>query len=78
MFYNYKGDTLDLSGWDTFQVTDMSSMFLASGYIATTWSITIPQTNGGGISNTTSAMYGSTTSTYTSPNSGREFTLASN
>ena len=79
MFYyaGYSASTfeLDLSGWDTSQVTDMSNMFTDAGYNATTWRIKIPSTNGGGINNTTTNLYGSNTSKYASPNSGRQFTL---
>ena len=58
-------------------------MFQNAGYRATTWSITIPQTNGNTtspINNTTARMYGKTTSTYidaSSSKSGRTYTLAS-
>ncbi|MBR3229013.1 hypothetical protein IKF67_02155 [Candidatus Saccharibacteria bacterium] len=58
----------------------MSSMFFYAGYNATTWSIAIPKTNNGtttgSIENTTSRLYGKTTSYYVSPSSGRSFTLA--
>jgi hypothetical protein len=68
--------TLNLSSWNTANVTDMSCMFEGAGYSATTWSVTIPQTNGGSISNTTTKFYGQTTSVYGSPDSGKSFTLA--
>ena len=68
--------SLDLSGWNTSQVTNMGNMFVNAGYNATTWSVIIPQTNGNGINNTTSRIYGKTTSTYYGPPSGRSFTLA--
>ena len=67
---------LNLSSWDTSQVTNMLGMFNFAGNSATTWSVTIPQTNGGGISNTTSRLYGKTTSTSATPLSGKSFTLA--
>ena len=80
MFYNagYSATTfsLNLSDWDTSNVTNMSHMFSSAGYSATTWSITIPPTNGNNISNTTSNMYGQTTSVYGEPPSGKSFTLA--
>ena len=69
--------TLDLSGWNTSNVTNMNRMFESAGRSATTWSVTIPPTNGNNISNTTSNMYGKTTSVYGEPSSGRSFTLAS-
>lgn len=53
----------------------MSFMFYDAGYSATTFSITIPQTNGNGINNDTTHMYGSTSSTYADPPRG-QFTLA--
>ena len=74
--YNATSFSLDLSGWNTSSVTTMIDMFTVAGKYATSWSITIPQTNGDGISNTTSALYGSTTSTYANPPSSRSFTLA--
>ena len=77
--YNATTFILDLSSWDTSSVTsvaNMYNMFYYAGYSATSWSVTIPQTNGGGISNTTSRLYGKTTSTYSEPDSGKSFTLA--
>ena len=67
---------LDLSSWNTSKVTDMDNMCQESGQWATTWSIIIPRTNGNSINNTTSQMFGSTSSTYASPISGKSFTLA--
>ena len=54
----------------------MNSMFSQAGYSATTFLLTIPQTNGNGINNDTTHMYGSSTSTYAIPPSGRTFTIA--
>ncbi|MBQ3432798.1 BspA family leucine-rich repeat surface protein [Candidatus Saccharibacteria bacterium] len=72
--------TLDLSSWNTTSVTNMSSMFSSAGRSATTWSVTIPKTNNGTatgpINNTTSNLYGSTTSVTATPPSGKSFTLA--
>ena len=72
--------TLDLSDWNTANVIYMNNMFYSAGYSATTWSVTIPKTNdgtdAGPINNTTSRLYGKTTSTYTAPLSGKSFTLA--
>ena len=42
-------------------------MFNYAGYNATIFSITIPRTNGNGINNDTTHMYGSTSSTYADP-----------
>ena len=66
----------DLSNWNTSSVTSMYDMFRAAGYSATTWSVTIPKTTGS-LTNTTSRWYGSSSSTYTSPDTGKSFTLAS-
>ena len=74
--------SLNLSSWDTSNVTDMSYMFYDTGYSATNWSIIISPTNNGtttgGISNTTSRLYGKTSSVYgASPqgSSTRSFTV---
>ena len=67
---------LNLSNWNTSSVTDMSSMFYKAGTSATTWSVTIPKTTGS-LTNTIDKLYGSSSSTYTSPDTGRSFTLAS-
>ena len=78
--YNATTFTLDLSSWNTSSVTDMSYMFYDAGRSAATWSVTIPKTNdgtaSGQISNTTSRLYGKTTSTSAAPSRGRSFTLA--
>ncbi len=83
--FSYTGNnattfTLDLSSWNTSNVTDMTNMFSQAGRSATTWSVTIPRTNNGAttgpIANTTSRLYGSTTSTYATPYSTKSFTLA--
>ena len=84
MFYNagYNSDTItiNLPSWNTSSVTNMSSMFYNAGSSATSWSVTIPKTNDGTsigpIANTTSAIYGNTTSINASAPSGRSFTLA--
>lgn len=80
MFYRagYSAITfnLNLSNWDISNVTTMSPVFSNAGKSATTWSVTIPKTTGS-ITNTTSRWYGYSTSTYTSPDTGRSFTLAS-
>ena len=71
--------TIDLSSWNTSSVTNMSSMFGGAGYSATSWSVTIPRTNGASsnpISNTTTNLYGQTTSVTVTPLSGKSFTLA--
>ena len=74
--YSAETFTLDLSSWNTASVTEMNMMFDDAGYSASTWSVTIPQTNGGGISNTINSLYGKTTSVYGASPSGKSFTLA--
>ena len=79
--FDYAGNraltfNLDLSSWDTSQVTMMSDIFRGAGHDATTFSLTIPTTNGNGIDNTTSRMYGKTTSISADPPFGKSFTLA--
>ena len=68
--------SVNLSSWDTSSVTNMNNMFDYSGRNASTWSVVIPSTNGNNINNTTSRMYGQTTSIYGAPFSGKSFTLA--
>ena len=78
--YNANSFALNLSSWNTSSVTNMNGMFSSAGYRATTWSITIPKTNNGtatgGIANTTTNLYGNSTSVTATPPSGRSFTLA--
>ncbi len=72
---------LNLSGWNTSQVTEMGGMFNDAGEDATTFSIIIPRTNGNGLSNTPSIMYGQNSSYYVesrAAGSNRVFTLATN
>jgi surface protein len=69
---------LNLSGWNTSKVTDFNMFtFSGMGSRATTWSAIIPATNGGGINNTPTAMYGSSESVYAPVTNGKTFTLAS-
>ena len=68
--------SLNLSSWDTSKLAYMDNMFYMAGYQANTWSVIIPQTNKNGINNTTSRMYGETTSIYAQPSGSKSFTLA--
>lgn len=68
--------SLDLSSWNTSKVTAMTIMFASAGNSASSWSVTIPRTNGNYTNNTVARMYGKTTSTYGAAPSGRSFTLA--
>ncbi len=77
--YNSTDFSLNLSGWDTSKVTDMNNAFALTGYRArnNNWSVIIPATNGGGIENTTTMIYGNSTSVYYSiSGNGVYFTLA--
>ena len=74
--YNSTTFNLNLSNWNTSKVTNMSFMFEYAGNNATTWSVTIPKTTGS-LTNTIDKLYGSSSSTYTSPDTGKSFTLAS-
>ena len=74
--YNSTTFNLNLSNWNTSSVTNMSYMFDSAGSKATTWSVTIPKTTGS-LTNETYKWYGSSSSTYASPNYGKSFTLAS-
>ena len=67
---------VNLSNWNTQNVTSMTNTFSKAGYSATTWTVTIPANNGAGIANTTSKLYGKTTSVAASPDSDKSFTLA--
>ena len=67
---------LDLSNWDTSNVTNMGHMFYYfTGSNATTWTVKIPSTTGS-LTNTTSKWYGSSSSVYAEPPSGKSFTLS--
>ena len=70
--YNMRINKLLLASLSLTRFTVLSGAVLSS----TTWSVTIPRTNGNGISNTASRLYGQTTSKYATPLSGRSFTLA--
>ena len=66
---------LDLSAWDTSSVTNMSGMFSMTANYAKTWTVKIPSKTGS-LTNTTSKWYGSSSSVYAEPLSGKSFTLA--
>ena len=79
MFY-YSGSAmssfeLDLSAWDTSSVTNMSGMFSMTANYAKTWTVKIPSKTGS-LTNTNSKWYGSSSSVYAEPLSGKSFTLA--
>ncbi len=67
---------LDLTDVDCSNVSSWNGAFYSIGKSATTWSVIIPKTNGNGINNTTTKLFGSSSEVYVSPDSGREFTLA--
>ncbi len=66
---------LNLSNWNTSKVTNMKEMFSSAGLSATTWTVKIPSTTGN-LTNTTSKWYGSSSSVYAEPCSGKSFTLS--
>lgn len=74
--YTTTNFNLNLSSWDMSSVETIDGIFEYAGNNATTWSITIPKTTGS-LTNTIDKLYGSSSSTYTSPDTGRSFTLAS-
>ena len=81
MFYNSGGYnvatySVNLSRWNTSNVTNTYEMFQDAGKYIPSFNITIPSTNGNGISNTTTAMYGKTTSYVMEPPYSKEFTIA--
>ena len=74
---------LDISGWNTSKVTrseayDNLSYYTFSGFgqSATTWIVKIPKTNGNGLANTTSIMYGSSEASTMKAPTGKYFTLS--
>jgi hypothetical protein len=67
---------LNLSNWNTSNVTDMQDMFNDTGYRATTWNITIPKNNNHGLNNTTTRFYGGNSSTYAERSGSKLFTVA--
>ena len=73
--YSASSFSLDLSSWDTSKVTSISNMFYRAGYNATTWTVYVAPINGGGISNSTTRLYGNTSTKYASPAGGRQFTI---
>ena len=74
--YSATDFNLNLSNWNTSQVSTMSNMFSYAGRNATTFLITIPLTNGNGINNNNTRMYGSSATRYANPPTGKSFTLA--
>ena len=81
MFFKAGGNSaikisLNLSGWNTSKVTNMSSMFSGlCGHVDVRCTIKIPK-NTGSLNNTTDKFYGSSSSVYAEPPSGKSFTLA--
>ncbi len=62
--YNATTLNLDLSGWNTSKVESMDGMFCGIGLNATDRNIVLPETNGDGIINTASGMFGKTEEDY--------------
>ena len=69
---------LNISTWNTSKVTKMTNMFSNVCMITAVVSCdtTIPSTNGAGITNTTTQLFGSTTDIYASPSSRMTFIVA--
>ena len=74
--YKSKSLYLDLSGWNFSRMNTMDYGLYYTGYYATTFTLKIPKTNSNGLNNTTSKLYGSSSSYSLSPPSGKSFTLA--
>ena len=73
---------LNISNWNTSHASNFDSLFSNAGKDATSFSILIPPTNGNGINNTVSRMYGLDTSNYSVPNNSNSdinfFTIVDN
>ena len=67
---------LDISGWNMSKVTNFEKMFHQAGANASTWNVNIPSTNGNGIINSTTIMYGESSSNFVNPPDDRSFTLS--
>ena len=79
-FYN-SGETgstynVDISTWNFSNVEGMYNMFGYSAWGATNCTIKVPKTNGNGVENTTSRIYGKDSSVYSSKPENQVFTLA--
>ena len=61
---NVKKFNLNLSGWNTSKVENMDNMFVNIALDATERVITLPETNGNGIANTSTKIYGKDESVY--------------
>ena len=66
---------IDLSSFNMSKVTGMASMFYATGEEAEDWTVIIPPTNGNGLANTSTRMYGADESVYVDAPTGRSFTI---
>ena len=67
---------LDISSFNMSKVEDLTGFLDYAGYQANDWTVIIPATNGNGIQNTTTRIYGANESVYYDLPSGREFTIA--
>ena len=79
MFYNvgYNSSTfnLNLSNWNMSNVETVDGMFEEIGESASDWTLTIPSSTGS-IDNDEEHLYGSSSSIYVEPPTGKSFTLA--
>ena len=72
-----KSFNLNISTWNMSNVTNINEMFNEyTGQYSNTWNVTIPATNGHGLSNTETSIFGSTESIFANAPEGREFTIA--
>ena len=68
---------IDLSNWNTSNAVNIQDMFYSFGKNATLLSVIIPRTNGNGLNNTTTRLYGNSASNYAEAGGKLNFTLAS-
>ncbi len=73
--------TIDMRGWDMSNVTNLENILNSVGSRTEgNWQVIIPRTNGNGLSNSPSILYGANASVYVTPRSlaipTRSFTLA--
>ena len=67
---------LNISGWNMSKARYINNMFLWAGENAQNYNIIIPRTNGNGLNNTTSALYGRDSNEVATPAYTKSFTLA--
>ena len=68
---------IDISTWNLSNVESIGGIFTDLGSRTIDWKVTIPKTNGNGLNNTSTTIYGKNSSVSASPSSGKSFTVAS-